>query len=537
MSQTVGEPRPSPDPGCQTSPTLLREWFVGGILLWLVVILGLDLHKAVPGKLVETDPNLYVAGARSLARGIGYRISDIEGNPPITIYPPITSLVLAPAWLRDSSLDGGIVGARWIMGLVLWISGMNIQRVARRVGLDRGWAWLAAVCAIEDPLTLRLTRDFWSEPLLVLWMTTGAVLLTRDQEDGNGQPEKLFGVGRAIGIGTVLAFAVLTRSAALPIALACIAWSAMPGNHLRGLDRVSIIGLPLGTLIAWRLFCSGQAGYAVALLERINAQGMEPLVSAAASELKRIGSGIYWSASLVSPLGLLGYPRIPGSSIFGPSIPIVQSLIGLGLMGALGWSLYRAGRPGRWVGVGIVGYLAQLVVWPWELGARGTMPLYWIALIGAFLTLARLPNLAGRLPLALVLKGSVAALAAASLALTTRLHVKGREIEAGRVRLLEHFASEVRSRVPDSVPIYVAQQAPLQNLAALLHRRFVSRDSLFLGPVPPPSSGYALLTVGELARDLPRGLTGSPPAISAEGWWYLYPIQGPVDSRTIEPLR
>lgn len=45
-----------------------------------------------------SDAGAYLAGARSLAAGEGYRFSAHEGQPKIGLYPPLQSLLLAPAY-------------------------------------------------------------------------------------------------------------------------------------------------------------------------------------------------------------------------------------------------------------------------------------------------------------------------------------------------------------------------------------------------------------------------------------------------------
>jgi 4-amino-4-deoxy-L-arabinose transferase-like glycosyltransferase len=215
--------------------------FISIVVLGLLAATGifLVLH-ATPGGLSLTDDSIgYIAGARSMLAGQGYREAWLASNGPVTHFPPALSSVLA--FIGLFGLDP-LRGVRFLNAILF---GLNIVLVG-----ILGWRmtrWLvpglvlAALFLATDSL-LRVHATALSEPLfiflslLAFWVFD--LYIERDAY-------WLW----LVSCGVLVGLAYLTRYAALAlVATFVIALLILHGNWRK---RLIAVGIFLASVLPW----------------------------------------------------------------------------------------------------------------------------------------------------------------------------------------------------------------------------------------------------------------------------------------------
>jgi hypothetical protein len=163
------------------------------------------------------DPDNYLAIARSVARGEGYRL---DGRP--TAYrPPLYPLVLAPiVGALGDRIEWGIAGLHLLLGVgtVAFTSA-----VARRWGFPPGRAAVAAAIVALDPVLVAQARSVMTETLSA-FLVAGSLWALAD-------PRPL---GSAVMGGLGLGLSALCRPSLLPVVGLCgVAITAQGSGPLR----------------------------------------------------------------------------------------------------------------------------------------------------------------------------------------------------------------------------------------------------------------------------------------------------------------
>ncbi len=144
----------------------LRPRFISFILLGVLAALGTALVlRATPEGLGLSDDSIaYIAGARSMLTGHGYREAWLASDQPVTHFPPAFSGVLA--FIGLSGLDP-VRGARFLnaslFGLNIFVLGILGWRTTK--SLPAGLA-LGALLLVNAAL-LRVHAVAMSEPLFI----------------------------------------------------------------------------------------------------------------------------------------------------------------------------------------------------------------------------------------------------------------------------------------------------------------------------------------------------------------------------------
>lgn len=208
---------------------------VGGI--WLLA------YSTPEGLGINDDSIAYIAGARSILDGKGYREAWLASNGPVTHFPPGFPAVLALIGLL-TDLDP-VRGARALNGLLF---GLNIALtgwIGWRMTRSRIAGVLAATLTLLNSSLLYIHTRAMSEPLYVFLMLLSFLLLDYYFERSKNY--------YLVAIGFVLGWAYLTRYAALSLLATMIAiLLIMHGNWRERLKSVAILALSaFPWILAW----------------------------------------------------------------------------------------------------------------------------------------------------------------------------------------------------------------------------------------------------------------------------------------------
>jgi hypothetical protein len=144
----------------------LSPRFVSFVILGILSVIGIFfvLHATPEGLGLSDDSIGYIAGARSMLAGAGYREAWLASDQPVTHFPPAFSAVLAS--IGRFGLDP-LRGARFLnallFGLNIFLLGVLGWRMLK--SLPAGLA-LAALFLLNDSL-LRVHAVAMSEPLFI----------------------------------------------------------------------------------------------------------------------------------------------------------------------------------------------------------------------------------------------------------------------------------------------------------------------------------------------------------------------------------
>lgn len=185
--------------------------FVSFLSLVLLALSGtfLILYATPQGMGLFDDSIAYIAGARSILDGQGYREAWLASNQPVTHFPPGFSAVLALVGL--SGLDP-LRGTRFVNALIFGINIFMLGIIGWRMTRSKAAGIVLAILLLINGQLFRVHTTAMSEPLYIFF--TLAAFLTFSQyfvsEDKNSIKFLLF-------TSILTAFAYLTRYAGLAL--------------------------------------------------------------------------------------------------------------------------------------------------------------------------------------------------------------------------------------------------------------------------------------------------------------------------------
>jgi 4-amino-4-deoxy-L-arabinose transferase-like glycosyltransferase len=213
------------------------------IALCLIAVVGIGLIiKATPNGLGLSDDSIaYIAGARSMAAGDGYREAWLASNQPVTHFPPAFSSVLA--FFGLFGIDP-LRAVRWVNALLFGFNAMLLGILGWRMTpsltagvvlaalfVTSGEMFSVHAVAMSEPLFIFLSLlAFWMFDLYFerhhhwLWM---------------------------IACGTFVGMAYLTRYAGLALVVTFIA--ALLILHTTWKKRLTSIAILLASVLPWAL--------------------------------------------------------------------------------------------------------------------------------------------------------------------------------------------------------------------------------------------------------------------------------------------
>ncbi|MGH7538246.1 MAG: hypothetical protein ACREMF_06405 [Gemmatimonadales bacterium] len=243
----MNDPSPTPTSPAARDRAWLSEALAVGLGLWVAYLLLRTTDLLALGAF--NDDGVYTAIGAAIARGHGYRLLHLVGEPVAVKYPPGLPTLLAIPWTIGGSLSAIRTTVGILHPLLCGVAAAQLWWLGRRrLGLSR--AVLAML--VIGPFLLAPAIEYYnlalSEPYFVAGWATALVLAARLLEVTPGPPRP----GTAVALGLTLSLTTLFRSAALVIIPAVVLALVIRGCRRREVILCTVAALlPLG---AWSLF-------------------------------------------------------------------------------------------------------------------------------------------------------------------------------------------------------------------------------------------------------------------------------------------
>jgi len=205
------------------------------------------------------DDGIYAVVAKSLSEGSGYRIISLPTAPDQTKYPFLYSFVLSWLWSLDAKFPDNIGLLKAAnAGFLAAVFVLSYLFYRRHVAGEESESLLFAVLVSINPAVFSFT-DFTVSDILLLLLSLSAFVTV--DVSVHSKPR----LDSVVLLAVIVALACLTRSAAVPLALAGavhFTWSK------RYRDLTLYICLVLLFIIPWGLWVITRSSHAVSSLLR-----------------------------------------------------------------------------------------------------------------------------------------------------------------------------------------------------------------------------------------------------------------------------
>ena len=424
---------------------------------------------------VYHDDGIYVATAKALAEGRGYRLINLPGEPPQTKYPFLFPAALACLWWLWPSFPHNLVA---LQGFSL-LSGalavaLSFDYFSRHEYRTRRQCLVACVLCATSPTFLYFGSLALSEAFFALLLMVAVVfvdtrpLSTTRQKISLGALAALPFLARSVGLCVPAAIALMLKLRSRPVMLSMLA-----------------AAVTASTWVLWVYFNSWSVGGSASVYAYYTADNYRSWWlsdSAARVPFRNLVWIITGAATVVLPI--LTTIR---TTFAWPLVLVIGACVWVEA-----YKRYRAST----LGLIIAGYVAIIVVWPWppERFLVPLMPVLAICLVGSAMNLAsRLPGSVTRLVLPL---GAVLAIGANVMqhaAVVRRVQSTGypfRNTEQALVRWADY--EDVFQWLRTNTPSHAIVASGLDSMVFLYadrqgFRPFVQRPvAMFYGSSDPP---------------------------------------------------
>jgi 4-amino-4-deoxy-L-arabinose transferase-like glycosyltransferase len=214
--------------------------------LALISLLGMFLIiKATPDGLGLSDDSIaYIAGARSMAAGNGYREAWLASNGPVTHFPPAFSSILA--FFGLFGIDP-LRGARWVNALLFGANAGLLGILGWRMTPSLTAGLVLAGLFVTSSEMFQVHAVTMSEPLFIFLSLLSFWMFDLHFERRGGGEGWLW----LIACGTFVGMAYLTRYAGLAMVATFLV--ALLILHTSWRKRLLSIGIFLASVIPWAL--------------------------------------------------------------------------------------------------------------------------------------------------------------------------------------------------------------------------------------------------------------------------------------------
>ena len=221
-----------------------------GVLAWLVLVgVGLAIVILQSPLVVGSwlDDGIYLATAKALADGVGYRHIELPGEPYQTKYPILYPFVISLVWRIFPDFPDN-VRIMQVLNVVFWTAGSWIAYLLVRRTWRLPW-WLVAcgvTLAFANTGTLAVIQTSMSEPLYFMLSMAALTLVVRAAAQKAGPTVWVAAIG-----GVLVSASYLTRAIGVTLIAACVA-ELLIRRRWRLLIVVGILmGLGVGGWQAW----------------------------------------------------------------------------------------------------------------------------------------------------------------------------------------------------------------------------------------------------------------------------------------------
>jgi len=321
-----------------------RAAWAAAAALAVGAVVALNLTHALVG--VFYDDGIYLALARSLAEGHGYRLLYLPGAPAAVHYPFLYPLFLAGLWKLAPAFPANVAVFKAANAVLLGLAaGLLVLYLGGRAAA-RPWrlALLVAAAATALPLVTVATALF-TEPLFLVTLVTACWAGDAARDASSRRRAWLLAAvaGFLAGAATLTRSLGVTAMAGIPLALL-----------LARRPRAALIALGVSALVLapWLVWVAGHHAE------------VDPALVAGYGTYADLMSQAGWAAlspanvgDLLRPLGAVALAPFRGWLRFFLAVPALGLVVaGFGPLlrraSALGWTL--------------LAYVAVLVVWPVE---------------------------------------------------------------------------------------------------------------------------------------------------------------------------
>lgn len=258
-----------------------------------------------PGVGLSHDDGIYLATAKALATGKGYKIISLPNEIRQTKYPVLFPVLLSFVWRVDPSFPENIPLLKFIPLLATGVWMLGVYRLARECSASEALAVLLTTCVAGNQWVVSFSGMLRPENLFAALATWAVVFLLRGERTGK--------LGPAIWAALLAAAAYHTRTAAAPILAAGVLGLLMARRYR--------LAFTFGALAAalcapWLLWQSRQS--VVPPVERYYTSlcyAQENILSYFSAHEKAVILRENLRQILISPFSLFGVP--PGLVTFG----------------------------------------------------------------------------------------------------------------------------------------------------------------------------------------------------------------------------
>ncbi len=313
------------------------------------------------------DDAIYFSSAQSLARGQGYRLLSVPGNPPQTKYPVLYPWLLSWIWRVEPSFPANL---KWALAMTpLFGCGFLVASfllLRRFKGVGEWPALFAVLLCAYDPVFLRLNAALLSEVPFMAFAMTAALAADHALENKNRTGW--------VGLATALAaLSVLTRS----IGVGVVAGLAAAALYRRAYRYAAVFCLGFFPVLLWRStpVSPGEPGWVQTWLYYTSYLGFW-MRSVPNLEVLQ---AMFWSNVrdlLVMPAEFCFFPPLGGERSY------LGQLLSITLTFGIGAGIVRQARADRWRPIHFVFlfYAPFTLLWNYPIMNRFLMPfvpLFW----------------------------------------------------------------------------------------------------------------------------------------------------------------
>lgn len=199
------------------------------VLILLIGVLCVDLALISSGPQPigqREDDGVYLATAKALADGRGYRHAQLPGEPWQTKYPVLYPLALSAIWRMFPEFPGNVSVVQVFNALCAGVAGWMAYLAVRRIWRLPAWmAGAGIILALTNPGSVLLIRDAMSEHLYAALSWAALAMLGDAGSDQSGPCSRRTESRRAIGAALLAGLAFLTRSIGVCVlAAVVVAW-------------------------------------------------------------------------------------------------------------------------------------------------------------------------------------------------------------------------------------------------------------------------------------------------------------------------